>query len=100
MDENQEPEKSKEEILKQFTQNEKGKYVHTLKVPFSIGKEEKTEFVLDIPKAKHLRRMPAKPSMDSVLKMIASLANEPDTTVDELSFEDMNILSEYVQAFS
>lgn len=93
-------EKSKEEILAQFTQNEKGQYVHKLKEPIQWGSEEITEFVLDKPKAKHIRKMPAKPGMDAVLNIIGKLANQSNSVIDELGLEDMNILSEYFAAFN
>lgn len=100
MNENEEVEKTKEEILAQFEKNEKGQYVYKLKEPIQHGSETIAEFTLDKPKAKHIRKMPAKPGMDAVLNIIGKLANQPNSVIDELGFEDMNVLAEYFSAFS
>lgn len=91
--------KTKEEILKKFELRD-GKYVHKLKEPVLFGKETITEFELQKPKAKHIRSMPQSPGMDAVLKIVGKLAAQPDAVIDELSMEDVNILSEYFAAFS
>lgn len=98
MDENQEP-KTKEQILSQFELRD-GKYVHKLSEPIQFGEEKITEFELQKPKAKHIRSMPQNPGMDAVLKIVGKLAAQPDKVIDELSMEDVNILSEYFSAFS
>lgn len=92
--------KTREEILEQFELNEKGKYVYKLTEPIQQGKEEIKEFELDKPKAKHVRKMPATPGMDAILNVIGKLANQPNSVIDELCFEDMNTLSEFFTAFS
>lgn len=92
-------EKTKEEILSQFDFKD-GKHVHELKEAIVFGSENITEFILDKPKAKHIRKMPTEPSMDAILKVIGALANQPDKVIDELCLDDMNILAEYFSAFS
>lgn len=91
--------RSKEEVLKDFTQNDKGQYVHKLIDPIQQGSETITEFILDKPKAKHVRKMQSNPGMDDVLKVIGRLSNQSDSVVDELGMEDMNILAEFFSAF-
>lgn len=100
LDMEEEVEKTKEEILKSFEKNENGKYVYKLKEHINHGSEKITEFILDTPKAKHVRSMPAKPGMGAVLNIIGKLANQPNSVIDELGFEDMNVLAEYFSAFS
>ncbi len=99
MDENLEQPKTKEEILSQFEMRD-GKYVHKLSEPIQFGEEKITEFVLQKPKAKHIRSMPQKPGMDAVLKIVGKLAAQPDKVIDELEMVDVNILAEYFGAFS
>ena len=99
MDENQEPQKTKDEILSQFEKRD-GKYIHKLLEKIEFGSETITEFELQTPKAKHIRNMPQKPGMDAVLKIVGKLAGQPDKVIDELSMEDVNILAEYFGAFS
>ncbi len=67
---------------------------------FQFGEEKITEFVLQKPKAKHIRSMPQKPGMDAVLKIVGKLAAQPDKVIDELEMVDVNILAEYFGAFS
>lgn len=92
-------EKTKDEILSQF-ENRDGKFVHKLKEPIQFGSETIEEFELQKPKAKHIRSMPQNPGMDSVLKIVGKLAAQPDKVIDELSMEDVTILTEYFSAFS
>lgn len=92
--------RSKEQVLKDFTPNEKGQYVYKLKEPITYGSETIKEFTLDKPKAKHVRGMSRNPGMDDVLKVISKLANQSNSVVDELGMEDMNILAEFFAAFS
>lgn len=91
--------RTKEEILKDFKQNDKGQYVYTLIESIPMGSETIKEFVLDKPKAKHVRKMSAKPAMDDVLVIIGKLANQSNSVIDELCMEDMNVLAEYFSAF-
>lgn len=91
--------RSKEEVLKDFNQNEKGQYVYKLAESIQFGSEKIEEFTLDKPKAKHVRKMQQNPGMDDVLKVIGRLANQPDSVIDELCMEDMNTLAEFFSVF-
>lgn len=91
--------RSKEEVLKDFEKLENGKFKYTLKEPIQYGQETITEFVLEKPKAKHVRKMSSKPGMDDVLKVIGKLSNNADSVIDELGMEDMNLLAEFFSVF-
>ena len=90
--------RSREEILKDFDEAG-GVFTYKLNEPIQNGSEEITEFKLEKPKAKHVRRMPQEPGMDAILKVIGSLSNQPDSVIDELCFEDMNKLAEFFSVF-
>lgn len=99
MDENLEPEKTKEEILAQFEERD-GKYIYKLKEPIQFGSETITEFELQRPKAKHIRNMPMKPTMGDMIDVVGKLAAQPKKVVDELSQDDLMICVEFYGAFS
>jgi len=91
--------KSKEDILKEFPKNENNQFVYTLKEPIQYGSNEIKEFILEKPKAKHIRQMSSKPGMDDVLNVIGKIASQPNSVIDELCMEDVNILSEFFSVF-
>ena len=99
MDNEQDQPKTKEEILSQFEERD-GNYIHKLSAKIQFGSETIEEFVLQKPKAKHIRSMPQNPGMDAVLKIVGKLAGQPDKVIDELEMEDVNVLAEYFGAFS
>lgn len=76
-----------------------GKYVLPLSRPIQFGETKITEFHLDEPRAKHLRDFPANPKMDDILKVVGSLAQQPDSVIDELSMKDTNSCTEFFSAF-
>jgi hypothetical protein len=92
-------ERSKQEILKDFKADGK-KFIYVLKEPIEFGQETIKEFILEKPKAKHIRNMPKDAGMDAILKVIGSLSGQPDSVIDELDFPDMNVLAEFFTAFS
>lgn len=94
-----EKEKTKEEILSKFRKNEKGQYVHTLIEPIKHGETLIKELELNTPKAKHIRKVGSSTAMDDTLKVIGSLSCQPDSVIDELCLEDVNILGDYFTAF-
>ena len=91
--------RSKEEVLKDFEKLENGKFKLKLKEPIEYGQETITEFILEKPKAKHVRKMRSNPGMDDVLKVIGKLSNNADSVIDELGMEDMNLLAEFFSVF-
>lgn len=92
--------KSETNILSELKKVD-AKWVFPLSEPISRNATEKiTELLLDEPKAKHIRQMPTSPIMDDILQVMGSLAQQPDSVMDELSMRDTNRLGEYFSAFS
>ena len=91
--------KTKEFKVEDLKQNEEGKYILPLKKPVKYGPETIKELLLDEPKAKHLRTLSGDPNMDEILKIVADLANQPDSLIDELSMGDATNASEFFGSF-
>ncbi len=70
-----------------------------LKEPIPFGSETISELVIRKPKAKDMRRMPAKPCMGDILDLLGALAGQPKVVIDELGMEDMTAASEVVEGF-
>lgn len=92
--------KKQENILEELVKVD-GKWVFPLSQPISRnGKEEIKELLLDEPRAKHIRQMPAQPIMDDILQVMGALAQQPDSVMDELCMKDTNRLGDFFSAFS
>ncbi len=91
--------KKKNNILDEL-EEKNGKFILKLIKPIEFGSEEITELELIEPKAKHIRKLPANPTTDDVLKIIGQLSNQSDSVIDEISLKDVARLSEFVEVFS
>jgi len=91
--------KKKEFSLDDIKKNEDGKYIIPLKSPFNYGERKVSELLLDEPRAKHLRQMSAEPTMDDIMNVVAQLAGEADSLIDELSMGDITTCGEFFGAF-
>ena len=89
----------KEFDIKDYKKNESGKYILPLNDPIVFGKETIKEFTMETPKAKHLRDMPGDPSMGDIYNIIADLAGQPDSIIDELSMRDSEMAIDYFNSF-
>lgn len=90
---------TKENILEELEKDSDGKYILPLVNPVDFNGEIK-ELKLVEPKAKHIRKMPAEPIVDDILKICADLAGQPDSMIDELSLKDVDNLSTFFEAFN
>jgi len=77
-----------------------GKYVFPLTKPVKYGKDTFEELLLDEPKGKHLRKMPAEPTTGDMLNMAGSLAGEANSLIDELPMKDCTNLAQFIESFS
>ena len=75
------------------------KVVVRLREPIQFGSDTIAELVIQKPKAKHFRRMSAKPSMGDMLDLLGTLSGQPKAVIDELSFVDMNAATEALSVF-
>jgi len=89
----------KELNVKELKRTEDGKYILPLESPFNYGERKVDSLNLTEPKTKHLRRLPAAPKMDDMLKIVGDLAGEPDSLIDELSMKDGAKAAEFFSAF-
>lgn len=87
-------------ILDELKTDKDGKYIYPLLKSIKQGSEVITEFRLDEPRAKHIRNMPANPTTGDSLDIIADLAAQAPSVIDELSLKDLTRLSEFVELFS
>lgn len=85
--------------IKDLKKNEDGKFILPLNSPFKYGEREVKELLLDEPRAKHIRQMPSNPKMDDIMNVIAVLAGEPDSLIDELSMGDITRAGEFFGSF-
>ena len=92
-------ENQENKILDKLEKNKDGKYILPLVNPITFGSEVIDHLELMEPKAKHIRKMPAEPIVDDVLKVCADLACRNDAFMDELSLKDVNSLGEFFGAF-
>lgn len=67
--------------------------------PVTWGSEVIFELVVQKPKAKHVRNLPAEPKTGDLLDLAASLCGQTPRMIDELSIEDMTALMEVVGSF-
>ena len=95
----EEKRKGEKTILDELTINSDGKWPITLEQPFKFGSKEVKELILAEPKAKHLRTISSDANIDDILKIVADLAGEPDSLIDELSMADANRVCEFFGAF-
>lgn len=70
-----------------------------LQKPVHHGSETISELVVQRPKAKHLRMLPAQPKTGDVLDLAAKLCGQPPSVIDELEMEDTSALLEVVGNF-
>ena len=95
-----ENEDAKDEYIENLEKTEKGKFIIKLKRPFEYGEKTFSQFELEEPKVKHLRKLPSNPTMNDMLKMIGLLAQESDSVLDRVSPRDLPALTEFIEAFS
>lgn len=91
---------TKNNILEKLEKNSDDKYILPLVNPIKFGPDTIDQFELVEPKAKHIRKMPAEPIVDDILKICADLAGQPDSAIDELSLKDVDNLSTFFEAFN
>jgi hypothetical protein len=70
--------------------------VYTLKVPIEFGKEIIEHLEIQRVKAKHMRGLPLHPGFDDMLDLLGKLSGRPKTVIDELDFDDVQDLMEYL----
>lgn len=70
-----------------------------LKEPVDFGGEVITEVVVQKPKGKHLRQLPANPATGDMLDLAARLIGYPPPVIDEMGLEDIAALMEAVTDF-
>jgi len=70
-----------------------------LKEPIQFGYETIRVLEFETMKAKHLRKMPAKPSMDDMLNLAGVLCGQPPSVMDELGMEDTQAVMDLVGGF-
>lgn len=70
-----------------------------LKEPIHFGSDTISVLEFEDMKAKHLRKMSAKPSMDDLLNLAGVLCNQPPSVIDELGMEDTQAVMELVSGF-
>lgn len=95
----QEDLKKTKEWIESLPQDDNGKWRYKLSDPLQLGKKTVEEFSLEKPKAKHWRDVSTKMKMGDFMNVISSVANEPKSTIDELSMKDMNKLIEFISYF-
>jgi hypothetical protein len=70
-----------------------------LKEPIQFGSETIGVLEFQDMKAKHLRKISAKPSMDDLLNLAGVLCGQPPSVIDELGMEDTQAVMELVGGF-
>jgi hypothetical protein len=68
--------------------------------PFKYGKDQYIEeLVVQKPKAKHIRNLPAEPNTGDLLNLAGKLCGQPPSLIDELAIPDTMALLEIVSDF-
>lgn len=70
-----------------------------LKEPVQAGSETISVLEFEVMKAKHLRKMAAKPTIDDLLNLAGKLCNQPPSVIDELGMDDTQAVMELVSGF-
>lgn len=71
--------------------------IYTLEKPVQRGNEEPiTELKFIEPKGKHLRYLPAAPTLNDLLKLAGKLTGQPDSVFDEMGSKDVMKVAERV----
>lgn len=70
-----------------------------LKHPVKFGEETVTVLEFRRIKGKELRRLPANPTTDDMLKLAGALCGQPDSFIDEVDAEDIFAITELVEGF-
>lgn len=92
-------EKTGKEYLETLEKKD-GKFIIKLDDPIEYGKDVISELEFTEPKAKHMRMMPANPTVSDMLDIIGQLCAQPKSVIDELSLGDLNKATEFFEAFS
>ena len=90
----------KEFSLKNYKKDDDGKWIIPLEKPIKWGEDTIKELRLEEPKAKHIRDLSTNPKMGEMLDIVAKLAGEADSLIDELSMADATTCTEFFGAFS
>lgn len=71
--------------------------VVVLEEPIIRGNEEPIQYLKFVkPKGKHLRKWPANPGMNDMLKLAGKLTLQPDSVFDEMDSKDVTKVLEFV----
>lgn len=70
-----------------------------LKEPIQHGSDTITELTLRKPKAKDFRKLPLEPNFGDILDLIARLAGQPPSVIDEMAAEDLTEVADHVAGF-